>query len=33
MGSWVSNQSSVVNINEDFSLRTKEIEKQFEDLD
>ena len=33
LGSWVSNQSSVVNINEDFSLRTMEIERQFKDLD
>ena len=33
IGSWVSNQSSVVNINEDFSLRTEEIEKQFKGLD
>lgn len=33
IGSWVSNQSSVVNINEDFSLRTEEIESQFKDLE
>ena len=29
LGAWVSDQSSVVNINEDFSLRIEEIESQF----
>ena len=33
IGAWVSNQSSVVNINEDFSSRTEKIERQFKDLE
>ena len=33
LGSWVSNQSSVVNFNEDFSLRIELTEKQFKNLE